>query len=165
MNEKNIIIMQAISAALMGSDYFMPESLRKSINDPLRDYFLGVKERALKPFPDYWNFFWKNKRETVYPLAIVLLSLFISELHPFSIHYTSSLLHVVISIIIIFWFLIFAISIILISNSILNQIATLVLLNIPITGLAFFLEKSGKGPMAASGFIILMISFYIRYKQ
>lgn len=157
--------MQAISAVLMGSDYFMPESLRKSINDPLKTYFLGVKERAFKPFPEYWDFFWKNKTKTLYPLIIVVLNLFLYKFHLFSFHGTSGFLSYVIPVFALLWFFVSGISIILISNNILNQMVILVFLALPITGVAFFLEKSGKGPMAAAGFVILMLSFFIRYRQ
>ncbi|OUI80742.1 hypothetical protein HK22_04640 [Gluconobacter sp. DsW_056] len=165
MIEKNIIIMQAVSAILMGSDYFMPEPLRKSINEPLREYFLGVKERSLKPFPDYWKFFWENKKKTIYPLIFVFITAVFFK-------YIQELIYGIFSyfpwlppVLILFWLAAFSISVALMSNYVINQLIVLIFLAAPITGVSFFLEKSGKGPMAAIGFVVLMISFFIRYNH
>ena len=160
INNKNIILMQAVAAALMGSDYFMPKAIRVKTNEILRGYFSGVRNRSYDGIGMFWKYALSNKWKTIYP------TVYLTTLTVFVLHFGQSTLETRMNLALLFLVLLIGMFyMFLISIYILDRLVSALMLNMPLVSISYFLERTEKGPLAAIGFIILVITFILRYLE
>ena len=152
--------MQALAAVLMGSDYFMPTTVRDRVNRPIRIYISGVRVNTSNHIMSLYRFAMANKSKTVYP-AIYVTSFTTILLHfgqPAPGHMLSKLA-------VSAGALINLIAVMLVCRYLLSELVVLLVVAVPLGFLCMFLERSEKGPLAAVGFTVLLISLCVRYVQ
>ncbi|MGR5392553.1 hypothetical protein [Vibrio alginolyticus] len=153
-----VIKWQFAATVLMGLDYFISDRFREKANTYVRNYFQGIQERvdadvvlAFSEFKGKLFHFFLSLFQIGIGGGLFVLSRYIDE--------NSLLLLVGILIIAVFFIIAgfnFAFS------AVFNLLVKLGIAG-PFRFLTTFLVGSPKGPIAAIGFICLMISFYLRY--
>lgn len=158
MDNRHIVITQATAAILMGVDYFTPKYIRESISSPLRDYFSGTRIRSISHFYGIWEYSLRHKWRSFYPFLYLSAATVVFHDNSAKTYLTTHL-----SAFILIPFLTLVLVSIFLAMNFFNHLLLCLVVSLPIAGVALFLEKSERGPLAAIGFLILMTSFLIRY--
>nr|WP_278995729.1 hypothetical protein [Plesiomonas shigelloides] len=158
--EQNLLIIkwQFAATLLMGLDYFISDSFREKANAYIKSYFQGMQERidvdvklAFSAFKGKLFHVLFSIIQIAIGVGLVVLSRHIEE---------NSIWLLIVALIVAGFFIVAGF------NFAFNTVfALLSKLGIaaPFKLLTIYLVGSPKGPIAAIGFIFLMISFYLRY--
>lgn len=157
-HELLVLKWQFAAALLMGLDYFIPDDLRAKANNYVKIYFNGMQKRVDADIAKSFSEF-KGKLFRVF-IAIIQISIgsffiFISQ------HINTSSIYLLILILSIGG--IFIISGFSFAFNAVFEFITRLGIATPFRILTTFLIGSPKGPIAAIGFLCLIISFFLRY--
>ncbi|KJF99481.1 tryptophan-rich sensory protein [Photobacterium leiognathi] len=158
--EQNLLIMkwQFAATILMGLDYFISDSFREKANAYVRGYFQGMQERVDADVKQAFSEF-KGKLFHVL-ISIIQIAIGVG-LCVLSRHIDENLIWLFIGILLVALF--FIIAGVNFAFTTVFHLLTKLGIAAPFRFLTTFLVGSPKGPIAAIGFICLMISFYLRY--
>jgi len=161
-SEIAVFTCQATAALMMGWDYLMPSSKREFLNSRLRNYFGQVQDNVDKSIV----LAWKDLISNIKPLILSLILAF-SGYNSFS--YISNEILISFPIMTTIFLGVAMIAFVGGTLFVINLICKLI---IPFCfgGMIFrvlttFLLMTEKGPFAGIGFVILIISFFMRYKN
>lgn len=158
--EQNLLIMkwQFAATILMGLDYFISDSFREKANAYVRSYFQGMQERVDADVKQAFSEF-KGKLFHVL-ISIIQIAIGVG-LFVLSRHIDENLIWLLIGTLLVAGF--FIIAGFNFAFTTVFDLLTKLGIAAPFRFLTTFLVGSPKGPIAAIGFICLMISFYLRY--
>jgi hypothetical protein len=149
---------QIAATILMGLDYFIPDSLRETANAYVKRYFSGMQQRVDRDVNKAVNEFKGELPRVLIALiqiaagvGLFVLSRYVGE---------SSIPLLILLLIGAMFFIISGFNFAF--NTFFDLLQTLGIAA-PFRFFTTFLVGSPKGPIAACGFICLMVSFYLRY--
>lgn len=158
--EQSLLIMkwQFAAAILMGLDYFIPDSFREKANAYVKNYFQGMQERVDTNIKHAFSEF-KGK---LFRILISLVQITIGVgLFAVGRHIGENSIWLLIGALLVAGF--FIIAGFNFAFTAVFDFLTSLGIAAPFRFLTTFLVCSPKGPIAAIGFICLMVSFYLRY--
>lgn len=158
--EQNLLVMkwQFAATILMGLDYFISDSFRSKANLYVKNYFRGVQERIDADVVQAFSEF-KGK---VFQFFVSLIQIIIGfGLFCFGLGIDGELIWLLVGVLLTAVFFIVS-GLSFAFDSVFDLLAKLGIAA-PFRFITTFLVGSPKGPIAAIGFICLMISFYLRY--
>ncbi|WP_421221203.1 hypothetical protein [Aeromonas enteropelogenes] len=158
--EQNLLIIkwQFAATILMGLDYFISDSFREKANAYVKSYFQGMQERVDADVKLAFSAF-KGKLFHVL-ISIIQIAIGVG-FFVLSRYIDENSIWLLIGTLIVAGFFIVA-GFNFAFNSVFDLLTKLGMAA-PFRFLTTFLVGSPKGPIAAIGFICLMISFYLRY--
>ena len=154
-----ILQLQFFAALFMGLDYFMPDSWRTYLNSFAEKYFSGVQGRVDKDLVSSWEQI-KNNSAKIFVSIFSLATCFLTaELTKTPLLQESPSLN---SLLVIAVVLLFAAGFLPLFKIIIDLVVPVGFGGI-LRILTSFILGSPKGPLAAIGFVSLLLSFLFRY--
>lgn len=153
-----VIKWQFLATALMGLDYFISDNFREKANAYIKNYFQGVQHRVdadvIKAFSEF-----KGKIFHVF-FSLIQIAIGVG-FFAVSRYIDENLLLLLIATLILSAF--FIVAGFNFAFNVFFNLLTQLGIAAPFRFITTFLVGSPKGPIAAIGFLCLMISFYLRY--
>lgn len=161
-SDMTIFTFQVTAALMMGWDYLMPAKWREKINEKLRSRFVTLQSNVDSKIIDFIKDLISNYKVIIVSLLMVASGLaIIDNLNFFMKFGYPSLVFIISSIGAVTLALGGLFLVNLISNAITNFFVSGIIPRMLLT----FLLITEKGPFAGMGFIILLISFFMRYQN
>lgn len=153
-----ILKLQFFAALLMGLDYFMPDAWRAKMNEYVASYFSGVQGRVDEDLMTSWQYVKKNAVKIFVSIFSLGACYLISTLTKTPLLQEYQVLN---SLLVMAVVLLFAVGFITLFNIIVDLLVP-VGFGGSLRIFTSFVLGSPKGPLAAIGFTILMVSFLFR---
>ncbi|MEN4696700.1 hypothetical protein ABEG91_05400 [Pantoea agglomerans] len=161
-SDMTVFTFQVTAALMMGWDYLMPARWREKMNNKLKNRFLTIQSNVDSKMMDFI-------KEITSDYKAIIVSVFMIILGLVMINNINVLMKIGYPSIAFFISLIGTISLALGGYFLLNLVSSIIL-HFFIGGvmpriLLTFLIMTEKGPFAGMGFIVLLISFFMRYQN
>lgn len=161
-SDMTVFTFQVTAALMMGWDYLMPARLREKMNNKLKNRFLTIQSNVDTKMKDFI-------KEITSDYKVIMISAIMIILGLFMINNINALMNIGYPSVAFFISLIGTISLALGGFFLLNLVSNIIT-HFFISGviprmLLTFLTLTEKGPFAGMGFIVLLISFFMRYQN
>lgn len=161
-SDMTVFTFQVTAALMMGWDYLMPARLREKMNNKLKNRFLTIQSNVDTKMKDFIKEITSDYKVIIISAIMIILGLFI-------INNINTLMKIGYPSVAFFISLIGTISLALGGFFLLNLVSNIIT-HFFIGGviprmLLTFLTLTEKGPFAGMGFIVLLISFFMRYQN
>ncbi|MDX6042986.1 hypothetical protein [Scandinavium lactucae] len=159
-SEITVLSCQIVASLLMGCDYFMPSAWRAKINHSLSEYFSRLRDNVDRDISQKF-------KETLAQLQIVLFCLCLiaiaAAIYHFRVFLFESLPPILYLCVTIISLLCAVIALHYIIGHTVKLLVALGLGGLFFRSVSVFLLKTEKGPLAGTGFLMLLVSFIMRY--
>jgi hypothetical protein len=159
-NEITVLSCQIVASLLMGCDYFMPSTWRVKINQSLSDYFSRLKDNIDREISEKFKEVFARLQIIFFFLCLLAITAVMYHLRVFLFENLHPMLYLFVAMISLLC------ATIAVHYIIRNMVKLLVALSIGgifFRSISVFLLKTEKGPLAGTGFIMLLVSFIMRY--
>lgn len=161
-SDMTVFTFQVTAALMMGWDYLMPAKWREKMNNKLRARFVNIQSNVDTKMKDFIKEIASNYKAIIVSTLMIILGLFIIN----SINLLMQIGYPSVAFVISF---IGAINLALGGLFLINMVSNIIT-HFFIGGviprvLLTFLIVTEKGPFAGMGFIILLVSFFMRYQN
>lgn len=161
-SEITVLSCQIVASLLMGCDYFMPSTWRAKINQILFGYFARLRDNVDRDISQKF-------KETFAQIKIIFFCLCLLAIS-YAIYYFRIFLYELLTPIPYLCLTLISLLFSALALNVLIGHAVKLLVVLGVGGLFFrsisvFLLKTEKGPLAGTGFLMLLISFIMRYSN
>ncbi|KSY78790.1 hypothetical protein APU11_17930 [Enterobacter sp. 50793107] len=159
-SEIAVLSCQIVASLLMGCDYFMPSTWRGKINQSLSEYFSRLRDNVDRDISMRFKEIFAQLQIIFFCLSLLAIAVAIYYFRVFLFENLTPMLYLCITIISI---LCAAIALHYIIGHTVKLLVTLGIGGILFRSISVFLLKTEKGPLAGTGFLMLLVSFIMRY--
>ncbi|WP_158149062.1 MULTISPECIES: hypothetical protein [Pantoea] len=161
-SDMTVFTFQVTAALMMGWDYLMPARWREKVNNKLRNRFVTIQSNVDTKMIDFIKEITSNYKVIIVSVFMIILGLVV-------INNINVLMKIGYPSVAFFIALIGTISLALGGFFLLNLVSNIIT-HFFISGvipriLLTFLIMTEKGPFAGMGFIVLLVSFFMRYQN
>lgn len=161
-SEITVLSCQIVASLLMGCDYFMPSVWRAKINRSLFGYFARLRDNVDKDISQKFKETFAQLKIIFFCLCLIAISYAIFYFRVFLYENLTPMLYLCLVII--------SLLLSVLALHVIIGYAVKLLVALGVGGLFFrsisvFLLTTEKGPLAGTGFLMLLISFIMRYSN
>lgn len=159
-SEITVLSCQIVASLLMGSDYFMPSVWRAKINQSLFGYFARLRDNVDRDISQKFKETFAQLKRIFICLCLIATS---SAIYYFRIFLYEHLTPIPYLCLVLISFLFSALALNVLIGHAIKLLVALGVGGLFFRSISTFLLKTEKGPLAGTGFLMLLISFIMRY--
>ncbi len=159
-SEITVLSCQIVASLLMGCDYFMPSTWRVKINQSLSEYFSRLRDNVDREISEKFREVFARLQIIFFCFCLLAIAVAIYHFRVFLFDNLPPILYLCVTMISL---LCAAIALHYIIGNIVKLLVALSIGGLFFRSISVFLLKTEKGPLAGTGFLMLLVSFIMRY--